>query len=110
VGSTSQILHYCETSGHSEYIIGTEYGVVERLRHYNSDNSNNTDKTGKKYHLLTPSLVCPNMKKTTMQDIYNCLANESDKDKSEKSENIIELPAELINKANKPLEKMLELG
>jgi quinolinate synthase len=91
-GSTSQILNYCETSGHSEYIIGTEYGVVERLRHYFPD---------KKYYLLTPSLVCPNMKKTTMQDLYNCLAGEN---------NIIELSGGLIDKANKPLERMLELG
>lgn len=94
IGSTSQILNYCETSAHSEYIIGTEYGVVERLRHY---------RPNKKYYLLTPSLVCPNMKKTTMLDLYNCLANE-------RAENIIELSGELIDKANKPLEKMLELG
>ena len=94
VGSTSQILNYCETSEFKNYIIGTEYGVVERLRHY---------KPEKKYYLLTPSLVCPNMKKTTMQDLYNCLAHVN-------TENIIELSGELINKANKPLERMLELG
>jgi quinolinate synthase len=92
-GSTAQILNYCETSAHGEYIIGTEYGVAERLRYYFPE---------KKYYLLTPSLVCPNMKKTTMQDLYNCLAHET-------AENIINLSGELINKANKPLEKMLEL-
>jgi len=94
VGSTSQILNYCETSGHDEYIIGTEYAIAERLRYYFP---------GSKYHILSPSLVCPNMKKTTVLDIYNCLANES-------AENVIELPSELIASANKPLERMLELG
>jgi len=94
VGSTSQILNYCETSDFDEYIIGTEYGVVERLRHYRPEKS---------YHILTPSLVCPNMKKTTMQDIYNCLADTN-------GDNSVEMPDELINKANLPLERMLELG
>ncbi|MCL2099808.1 MAG: quinolinate synthase NadA [Oscillospiraceae bacterium] len=94
IGSTSQILDYCITNDHSEYIIGTEYGVAERLRHYHPE---------KKYHLLAPSLVCPNMKKTTMQNLYDCLLYEN-------KENIIELSGELINKASKPLERMLELG
>jgi len=93
-GSTSQILEYCNESGDKEFIIGTEYGVVERLRFYHPE---------KKYHILSPTLVCPDMKKTTLEDIYNCLANEN-------QENIIELPENIINKANKPLEKMLLLG
>ena len=94
VGSTSQILNYCETTGFKEYIIGTEYGVAERLRHYRPD---------KNFYILDPSLVCPNMKKTSMQDIYNCLADEN-------TSNIIELSSEITAKANKPLERMLELG
>jgi quinolinate synthase len=93
-GSTSQILSYCAERGGREFIIGTEYGVVERLRFYYPE---------KKYHILSPSLVCPNMKKTTMQDLYNCLVHEN-------AENIIELSSELIARANKPLERMIELG
>jgi len=94
IGSTSQILNYCIESGDSEFIIGTEYGVVERLRFYHPE---------KKYHILSPTLVCPNMKKTTLEDIYNCLVNDN-------GDNITELPEDIINKANIPLEKMLELG
>ena len=94
VGSTSQILNYCIESKESEFIIGTEYGVVERLRYYHPE---------KKYHILSPTLVCPNMKKTTLENVYECLANEN-------RENIIELPEDIINKANIPLEKMLILG
>ena len=99
VGSTSQILNYCETSGFGEYIIGTEYAIAERLRHYKPEG---------KYHILTPKLVCPNMKKTTMQDLYNCLT--LDERTLIDGGNIIELSGELIATANKPLEKMLELG
>ena len=102
VGSTSQILSYCETSESGEYIIGTEYAIAERLRHYRPE---------RRYHILTPALVCPNMKKTTMQDLYNCLANENENGNGNgNGKNVIELPGALIAAANKPLEKMLELG
>jgi len=94
IGSTLQILDYCTKSRDLEFIIGTEYGVVERLRYYCPE---------KKYHILSPTLVCPNMKKTTLDDIYNCLANES-------GENIVELSEDIIDKANMPLEKMLMMG
>ena len=100
IGSTSQILNYCIKSNDSEFIIGTEYGVVERLRYYYPE---------KKYHILSPTLVCPNMKKTTLEDIYNCLANDG-RDELCSSANVIELPEDIINKANVPLEKMLLLG
>ncbi|MCL2159315.1 MAG: quinolinate synthase NadA, partial [Oscillospiraceae bacterium] len=91
VGSTSQILGYCEKSEAGEFIIGTEYGVVERLRHFCPE---------KKYHLLSPMLVCPNMKKTTLENVHKCLRDEN-------PENVVELPEDLIERANAPLERML---
>ena len=94
IGSTSQILKYCVESKNDEFIIGTEYGVVERLRFYYPE---------KKYYPLVPTLVCPDMKKTALADVYNCLANEN-------QENVINLSEDIINKANIPLEKMLSLG
>ena len=94
VGSTSQILSYCQENESGEFIIGTEYGVAERLRHFRPD---------KKYHMLSPTLVCPNMKKTTLENIYGCLENEN-------GEYVVELPDDIIAKANLPLEKMLQMG
>ena len=94
VGSTSQILAYCENSAHAEFIIGTEYGVAERLRYFRPD---------KKYHMLSPSLVCPNMKKTALEDVFNCLADES-------GSYAVNLPEDLIQRARRPLDKMLQLG
>lgn len=91
VGSTSQILDYCVNSGENEFIIGTEQGVADRLRFYHPD---------KKYHILSPELVCPDMKKTTLEDVYNCLVNEPEA-------NITELPADMTDRANIPLERML---
>ena len=89
IGSTSEILKYCIESKDTEFIIGTEYAIVERLRFYYPE---------KKYYALTPNFMCPNMKKTTLESIYNSLLNE---------ETVIELPPEIISKANIPLEKML---
>ena len=94
IGSTSMILDYCINSKDGEFIIGTERGVVDRLKFYHPE---------KEYRLLSPAFVCRDMKKTTLADVYNCLANEP-------KENITELPEDLINRANIPLEKMLELG
>ena len=88
-GSTAEILDYCTKSGAEEFIIGTEVGVVERLTHFCPD---------KKLYLLSSGLVCPNMKKTTMEDLYNSLANGTHE---------IELSDELIAAANAPLEKMI---
>lgn len=89
IGSTSEILKYCIESDNSEFIIGTEYAIVERLRFYYPN---------KKYHALTPNFICPNMKKTTLENLYNSLLKE---------ETVIELSPELITKANVPLERML---
>jgi len=91
VGSTSQILDYCINSGENEFIIGTEQGVADRLRFYHPD---------KTYHILSPELVCPDMKKTTLEDVYNCLAHEPEA-------NVTELPADMTERANIPLERML---
>jgi len=93
-GSTSQILDYCVNDAAAEFIIGTEQGVIDRLRFYHPE---------KAYHILSPELVCPDMKKTTLADVYNCLADEPE-------ENITELPEGLISRANAPLEKMLAMG
>ncbi|MCL1794630.1 MAG: quinolinate synthase NadA [Oscillospiraceae bacterium] len=93
VGSTSQIIGYCQNSGHSEFLIGTERGVAKRLRHFFP---------GKTYHMLSPALVCPDMKKTAIEDVFNCLADES-------GEYSVDLPEEMIKKAKLPLERMLEL-
>ena len=94
VGSTSQILDYCEKSGHGEFVIGTERGVAERLRHCLPQ---------KTYHMLSPGLLCPDMKKTTLEDVFECLENEN-------GDYSVDLPEDIIRRANLPLERMLELG
>jgi quinolinate synthase len=64
VGSTSQIIDYCKKTDATRFIIGTEMGVLHKLR---------ADSPEKQFYLLTPRLVCSNMKLTTLNSVYRAL-------------------------------------
>lgn len=63
-GSTKQIIDYATRSDHQKFIIGTEMGVLYKLRRDNPD---------KAFYLMSQGLVCPNMKKTSLQSVYAAL-------------------------------------
>lgn len=67
VGSTAQLIDYVKNSPRKEFIIGTEEGVVHRM---------NTLFPDKKCYLLTPRLLCSNMKKTSLEAVLDALENE----------------------------------
>lgn len=54
VDSTAGILKYCRESEADTIIVGTEQGLIHRLNKENPD---------KKFFVLSPKLICPNMKK-----------------------------------------------
>lgn len=91
-GSTKGIIDYAASSHHQKFIIGTEIGVMHQLE------SNNPDKT---FYLMAPGLVCPNMKKTTLDSVLKCL---------ETGEYDINVPEEIASRAKKALDRMMELG
>lgn len=91
IGSTSQIIDYCVRTDAPEFIIGTEVGVVERLSFYHPE---------KKYHLLTPWLVCSDMKKTELSDVLHALETE---------ESEVIMSDEDIEAARLPLERMVAI-
>lgn len=64
VGSTSEIIEFASRIDKKNIIIGTETGVLHLIRKLNPD---------KKFSLLSTSLICPNMKKTTLQDVYKAV-------------------------------------
>ena len=66
VGSTSEIIHYAEQSNDKTFIIGTEMGVLYNLK---------ASQPSKEFFLLHPGLMCPNMKKTRLQSIYDALVH-----------------------------------
>lgn len=58
VASTTGILDLCRTNPAREFIVGTEMGLLHRLRKENP---------GKTFHLVTPLSDCPNMKLNTLE-------------------------------------------
>jgi quinolinate synthase len=94
VGSTSGIMDFALASDAKEFIIGTEISIVEHLQFKDPS---------KRYYALSKKITCPNMKLTTLVDVYNCLAD---------LDNAFELimTEEEIKKSGKCIEKMLELG
>lgn len=91
VGSTSQILEYVRNSDDKEFIIGTEMGILHTLR---------SENLYKKFTLLSPGLICYNMKKTSLEDVLHVL-------KTEENEIIVE--ETIREKAFKSLNRMLEI-
>jgi quinolinate synthase len=93
VGSTSAIMNYAKESDAKEFIIGTEISIAEHLQYECPD---------KKFYALSKDLICPNMKSTTLVDLYNALRGEGGDE--------IELDEETIALSRKCIDKMIELG
>ncbi|MDD2533836.1 MAG: quinolinate synthase NadA [Eubacteriales bacterium] len=93
VGSTSAILEFAAQSDANEFIIGTEMSISEHLTYQFPD---------KHFHMLSKKLVCPNMKITSLMDVYRAIAGTG-------GEEII-LSDELMRDARRPIDKMIELG
>lgn len=92
VGSTKQIIDYAKASDHDKFIIGTEMGVLYQLK------KDNPDKT---FYMMSAGLICPNMKKTSLQSVHDALA-------FKKYE--INLSEDIIKRASHSLNRMLEVN
>jgi len=91
VGSTRQIIDFAAVSKEKKFIIGTEMGVLYSLKRNNPE---------KIFYLLSPGLICPNMKKTRLESVYNAL---------KQMRYTIELEEEIMIKARITLERMLKV-
>lgn len=92
VGSTKQIIDFATNSDRKKFIIGTEMGVLYKLK---------VNNPGKTFYVMSQGLICPNMKKTSLQSVYNSLYEMKYK---------IELDEGIMNRARYSLEKMLEIA
>lgn len=90
--STGGILRYVRESSDPAFIIGTESGILHRLRQENP---------GKVFHHIKPEMLCPNMKKITLENVRDALRNMAPQ---------VELPPEIMRDAVAPIEKMLALS
>lgn len=93
VGSTSGIMNYAAKSDKKNFIIGTEISIAEHLQYMCPD---------KNFYILTQKLICPNMKATTLVDVYNCLAGKGGEE--------ITLDDKTIKDAKKCIDEMIRLG
>ena len=93
IGSTSGIMDYAIKSDKKEFIIGTEISIAEHLQYMCPD---------KTFHILSLKLICPNMKATTLMDVYNCLSGKGGEE--------ILLSDETIRDAGKCIDEMIRLG
>ena len=93
VGSTAGILDYARKSDAKEFIIGTEISIAEQLAYEFPD---------KHFYPLSSKLICPDMKATTLIDVYNAVRGLG-------GEEII-LDDEVIRKARVCIDEMIRLG
>lgn len=89
VCSTTGMYDYCRKSSAKRFIIGTEAGILHRLRKENPD---------KEFFLASPALICPNMKLTSLEDILEALRTMAP---------VVKVPEEVRLPAKRALDRML---
>jgi len=89
IKSTSGMIAFIKNSDRKEFIIGTETGILYPISKANP---------GKKLIPADPAMVCPDMKKTHLEDIIASL---------EEMKHIIKVPEETRARAKEAVERML---
>jgi quinolinate synthase len=91
VASTTGILQYCHESSATAFIIGTENGVLYKLRR---------DNPGKQFYPASERAVCPNMKKITLEKVLWALEDMND---------VVTVPDEIARQARHAIDRMLAI-
>jgi len=91
VGSTSQMCKFAKENNAKTFIVGTEEGLLHRLRKDNPE---------KHFILAYEDATCPNMKLNTLDRLCASLKEEK---------HLVTVPPPIADKARKALEKMLEV-
>ena len=92
VASTSGIIRACSESSGKEFIIGTEIGILHRLRRENP---------GKLFYPASPLADCPNMKLNTIEKLVWAL---------EDMANEVTVPEPVASRARSAIERMVEIS
>lgn len=90
--STGGMLKLVRENPATEFVVGTEIGILHRMKKENP---------GKRFYPLENNPVCEDMKKITLEKIAEVLRDLSGR---------VELDPVTIEKARRPIEKMLELS
>jgi quinolinate synthase len=89
--STSQMCKFVKESPAKEFIIGTEVGIIYRLKQ---------DNPTKEFYPASEAAVCPNMKRTTQEKIAWSL---------ETLKNEVRVSDDIRRRATKAIDRMLEI-
>ncbi len=97
VGSTTAMLKYTQNNSSKKFIVASETGILHQMQ----------KNSPKKVFMVVPKDEtcncndCPYMKMNTMEKLYKCLLDETPE---------INLPIEVIQRAKKPINKMLNIS
>jgi len=91
VASTSGILRMARDSGEKEFIIGTELGIFHQLY---------KQCPNKEFYPASKKMVCPNMKKTTLEKLRHALVTLKPR---------VTVPLDIRERSLKTLERMLAI-
>jgi quinolinate synthase len=89
--STGGMLEYAKKSSATDFIIGTDTGIIHQLSKNNP---------GKNFFPASDQAICPNMKKTTLPKLLSCLKN---------MDNEVKVAENVRRKAYRAIERMLEI-
>jgi quinolinate synthase len=82
---------YAKESSSKKFIVGTENGIIHRLKKENPE---------KEFIIAYDGAICPNMKLTTLERIYTSLKEEK---------HLVKIPEVIATKARATLERMFEV-
>lgn len=97
IGSTSGMLKYTQEDSSTAFIVATESGIIYQMQKASPD----------KIFIPAPPTNacacndCPHMKLNTLEKLYNCMKYDLPE---------IDVPADIIDSARKPIERMLEIS
>ncbi|WP_257667365.1 quinolinate synthase NadA [Parapedobacter tibetensis] len=97
IGSTSGLLNYTKGNPADTFIVATESGIIHQMQKANPQ---------KTFIPAPPNNACacndcPYMKLNTLEKLYNCMKYELPE---------VDLPMDMIARAQRPIERMLEIS
>lgn len=101
IGSTTGLLKYTISNPNDEFIVATESGILHQMRKASPGKKFHVAPTSRNGHACKACSDCPHMKLNTMAKLYYCLKDETPE---------IILPQSIIEAAQKPIERMLEIS
>ena len=90
--STGGMCRFARESAAQAFIVGTEIGILHRLRKENP---------GKAFYPVNGQMTCPNMKKTTLENLFWTLKDGT---------NEVVVPADVADRARTAIERMLAIA